>query len=206
MVRPKEDMTYETFKSCLAMAQKFVQQGTQRELNLAGIGESTLHPQFADWVHEARAAVGYACHIVLSTNGVGVTQEHVDALRDNQVSVYVSAHRPEKAALTINMLRQAGIFRNQSDGAWMASVDWAGQVDWPVTAGTKGTPCPWLHFGRVTAFSDGKLSTCCFDSDGSGVVGTIEDLIQGKELFVEPYRLCGPCHHEIAQREEPVCS
>ena len=72
MVRPKEDMTEETFTKSLEVAARFVKQGTMRELNLAGIGESTLHPNFVEWVHRARAAVGWSCNIVLSTNGVAL--------------------------------------------------------------------------------------------------------------------------------------
>jgi len=197
MPRPKQDMEHETFIKCLEVAGRFVRAGTQKELNLAGIGESSMHERFSEYVFMARAAVGNDCHIVLSTNGVSIKQDHVDALKECGVSVYVSPHRPEKAAHAINMLREAGMFRGVSDGAFMGSVDWAGQVKWPVTAPTTGSACPWLNFGRVTIFSDGRASTCCFDSDGSGVVGTIDQLLAGEDLYVLPYRLCGPCHHEV---------
>ena len=35
--------------------------------------------------------------------------------------------------------------------------------------------------GRATVFSDGRISTCCFDSDGCGVVGDIDELIKSTE-------------------------
>lgn len=197
MVRPKEDMDKETFLKCLKVAKEFVLAGSQYELNLAGIGESTMHPDFVDWVHLAREAVGWNCHLVLSTNGVNFEDKAIEAIADTQISVYVSPHRPEKAMSAIKKLKEVGLFRGTSDGAWTASVDWAGQIDWPVTAGTKGAPCPWIPQGRVTIFSDGKASTCCFDSDRCGVIGHIDDLIKGDDLYVEPYKLCGPCHHEL---------
>jgi len=198
MARPKLDMDHETYVKCLGVAAQFVKDGTQHELNLAGIGESTIHPRFVEYVHLAREAVGDECHLVLSTNGVNFPDEMIDAITSTNISIYVSPHRPERAARPIWKLHQNGLLRGLSEGAWTGSVDWAGQIDWPVTAGTTGTECPWVLNGRVTVFADGRVSTCCFDSDGSGVVGTVEDLIQGKALYVAPYHLCGPCHHEIS--------
>jgi len=203
MARPKEDMDHETFVKCLTIAKQFVKQGTQKELNLAGIGESTIHPRFVEYVHMAREAVGWGCHLVLSTNAVKMPDDMIEAIEPSGISVYVSPHRPEKAAQPIKKLREMGLLRGLSEGAWTASVEWAGQVDWPGTAGTTGSECPWLKVGRVTAFSNGLLSTCCFDSDNSGVVGTIDDLLAGKELHVEPYKLCGPCHHVVPSSFKP---
>lgn len=199
MKRPKEDMDRDTFIKCLQVANHFVRAGTQQELNLAGIGESTMHTNFVEFVHLAREAVGWNCHLVLSTNGVAMTDDMIEGIKSSGISIYVSPHRPEKAAKPIKKLREVGLLKGLSEGAWTASVDWAGQLDWPVTAPTKDMPCPWIPNGRVTAFSDGRLSTCCFDSDRGGVVGHIDDLVNGKELFVEPYKLCGPCHHVVSE-------
>lgn len=201
MERPKEDMDEETFLKALSVAKYYVEQGTQHELNLAGIGESTMHPNFVEWVRLARAAVGWNCHLVLSTNGVGFTDEAIDGIAETGISVWVSPHVPIRAAAAIKRLQEVGLFRGTSDGAWTSPVNWAGQVDWPQYAHTTGSQCPWIPNGRATVFSDGKVSMCCFDSDRSGVVGHIDDLINGKELYVEPYKLCGPCHHEIKEAE-----
>lgn len=199
MVRPKEDMSEEIFLKCLDVAGRFVRAGTQNELNLAGIGESTLHPNFVEWVHLARLAVGWNCHLVLSTNGVGFTDDAIEAIASSGMSVWVSPHVPSRAAAAIAKLQEVGLFRGTSDGAWTAAVDWAGQVNWRTTAGTEGMLCPWIPNGRATVFSDGRVSTCCFDSDRSGVVGTIDDLVSDTPVYVEPYRLCGPCHHSLPE-------
>lgn len=199
MPRPKQDMDYETFEKSLRLARKFVEAGTQHELNLAGIGESTMHPDFVDWVKLARAAVGWNTHLVLSTNGVDFSDEAIEGIAATGISIWVSPHSPKKAMPAILKLQEVGLFRGTSEGAWTSPVNWAGQVNWPSKPNTEGTPCPWLYYGRTTVFSDGRISTCCFDSDGSGVVGTIDDLLEGKELYVEPFRLCGPCHHEVVE-------
>lgn len=203
MVRPKLDMDIETYMRALSLAQHFVEQGTQRELNLAGIGESSIHPNFVEWVNLARTVVGWDCHLVLSTNAVALTDEMIEGIAPTGISVYVSPHRPETVTRPIQKLKEVGLFRGLSTGASDQSVDWAGQIDWPVMAATEGAECPWVPNGRATVFADGRISTCCFDSDGSGVIGTLDEVVEeGKELYVEPYRLCGPCHHVLTVQED----
>lgn len=197
MPRPKQEMEHDTFIKALEVARRFVRAGTQHELNLAGIGESTMHPRFVEYVRLAREAVGWDTRLVLSTNGVSLTEDMVRQIAHTKIMVWVSPHRPEKAAAAINALARYGLLQGLSEGAWTASVDWAGQLDWPVTAQTKGTPCPWLPLGRVTIFSDGRASRCCFDSTGEGVLGTIDDLYEGRDLYTEAYSLCGKCHHTV---------
>lgn len=195
MPRPKLDMDHETYVKALSVAKRFVDNGTQHELNLAGIGESTMHPRFIEYVHLAREAVGFGCRLVLSTNGVELTRDMVRDIASTKIMVWVSPHRPEKAAKAINYLREFGLFMDMSAGSFMASIDWAGQVDWPVTAGTTGTPCPWLPNGRVSIMADGRATACCMDSDGSGVVCHLDDLVAGSTEYTRGYRLCGACHH-----------
>jgi hypothetical protein len=197
MPRAKQDMDHATYVKSLEVAARFVKEGTQSELNLAGIGESTMHPRFVDYVNMAREAVGDDCFLVLSTNGVGVTRKMVQGIAPSRIAVWVSPHRPEKAADAIRWFNEYGLLRGLSEGAWTASVDWAGQLDWPVTADTKNAPCPWIPNGRATVFSDGRVSRCCFDSDGCGVMGTIDDLLDGMPLLTGAYKLCGSCHHSV---------
>ena len=124
----------------------------------------------------------------------------VAAIARTKIDVWVSPHRPEKAEAAIRYLLEFGLLRGLSEGAWTRSVNWAGQVDWPVTADTAGTPCPWLPNGRVTVFSDGRVSRCCFDSDGRGVICNVDDLINnldgvGPSQYTGRYALCDACHH-----------
>ena len=75
------------------------------------------------------------------------------------------------------------------------AVDWAGQVDWKFTAPTFGEPCPWKREGWCFVLADGRISTCCFDADGSGVVGHVNDPIGS--VRCRPYRLCKDCHQDV---------
>src|SRR5262245_27520539 len=76
MPRAKEDMTEEVFLQSLKWAKHFHTVGTrvpggdvwkQKELNLAGIGESTIHPRFVEFIHLARDIVGPDMFLTLAT-------------------------------------------------------------------------------------------------------------------------------------------
>ena len=140
MPRPKKDMDEPTFLRCLYWARRFAQAGTQRELNLAGIGESTMHPEFVRWVHLAREAVGEKCALVLATNGLLVNNELADAIKAAKPMVWVSLHRPEKAGPAVEALKRAGILSGISADPSVSAMDWAGQVKWHTSA-ARGRPC-----------------------------------------------------------------
>lgn len=192
MQREKRDMVGDVFIAAVNWASKFVKAGTQHELNLAGIGESTLHPDFIEMVNIAREAVGDECKLVLATNGVSLTEDIAEALLINNVWTWVSLHRPEKAGPAVELLKRYGVLKGVSADPSVSAVDWAGQVDWHVSTSVKGEPCTWLQDGRVMVMADGRVTTCCFDAEGAGVIGHIfNDLT---EMEVKPYSLCEECH------------
>lgn len=192
--RPKVDMTEEHWQASLRWAAHFVGYG-QAELNLCGIGESTLHDRFEQWMYEARAAVGDRCRLVLTTNGVwGDMEPKVRALRLNRVDTFVSLHRPERAARVVNALREAGVLAGVSMDPATASINWAGQVDWPVTVPVE-RQCMWVREGRVMVMADGRVTRCCMDASGVGVIGSIEDDLTKMET--SPYILCRTCDQDV---------
>jgi len=191
--RKTEDMTRSTFERCLQWADRFVKAGTQMEINLAGIGESTAHPEFVDFVRMAREAFP-TIKLTLATNGVGYDRSLVEAVAPYRPAVWVSLHRPDKGGRAIQWWGEAGLLEAISTDPATNANDWAGQVEWFSDTRTV-LPCMWLRSGRVMALSDGRLTTCCLDATGAGVVGHVADEI-GK-VRVEPYSLCGGCHQEI---------
>jgi MoaA/NifB/PqqE/SkfB family radical SAM enzyme len=115
MPRAKQDMSEATFLESLEWVRYFLRMGTQgRELNLAGIGESTMHPKFCEWVMLAREAIGDKCELILATNGVNVTEDHARAMKESRMRVWVSLHRPEKAKLTVDLLKRFGVLNGVS--------------------------------------------------------------------------------------------
>lgn len=191
--RPKMDMSMDTFLAAMDLIRYFISKNTQHsELNLAGIGESTIHPDFLDYVQIARDTYPWG-DLVLATNGVAFTEEMALALRSMRVGVYVSLHRPERAGPAIELCRKYDLLRGVSADPSINSVDWAGQVKWHVSTNMKKAKCYWVKNGWVMVMADGRLTTCSFDASGVGVVGTVKD----RDCEVKPYELCSKCHLDV---------
>lgn len=197
MPRPKVDMDDRTYLRSLDVAAMLHRRNPElvTELNLAGIGESTMHPEFIRYVHLAREAMGWGVRLVIATNGLLMTREMAKAIKDADPWVWVSLHRPEKAGPAIEALKEAGILRGVSADPSISAVDWAGQVKWAVSTDAKGSPCTWVRPGRVFVMSDGQISRCCFDGTANGVLGSIWDDID--TIQTSPYSLCKTCHLNV---------
>jgi hypothetical protein len=196
MVRSKIDMDEETYVASLRWAKKFVQRGSQFELNLAGIGESTMHPDFVRWVHLAREAVGPRCRIVLATNGLLMTDEMAVAIAPADPMVWVSLHRPEKAGPAVEALKRVGLLAGVSADPALAAMNWAGQVNWHVSVPER-RKCQWVRGGLAFVMSDGRVSSCCLDSDGSGVIDQDIKTADLGHVSTHRYRLCDTCDQEV---------
>lgn len=193
--RPKVHMTEDHFDKALVIAKRFYEAGTQRELNLAGIGESTLHPQFVDFVRKAREALGPVAQLIFATNGVGYGEELIEAVKPYNPKVYVSLHRPEKAARTMQLWDKHGLLCGVSVDPSLNAMTWAGQVDWIYTQ-SENFPCMWIRQGIAMAMADGRITQCCYDASGVGVIGHVDD--DPNEIRCKPYELCKTCHQQIA--------
>lgn len=214
--RPKLHMTEETFEAALGWVRFFRDRGTQGELNLAGIGESTMHPQFAEWLPRAREAVGDKQRLIIATNGVTFTENIAKAAAAVNLRVVVSMHREEVAAQAIKLAKRYGVLDGVSADPALNPNDWAGQVDWHVDRFMNDAiACPWIRGGWAFVLADGRISRCCLDADGSGVLmtpvirfekGNPEAQVIGVPLTVEetphsfatePWKLCANCYQEI---------
>lgn len=192
LARPKVDIELATFSKALRWASFFESQHHHGELNLAGIGESTLHPQFIELVRLARETMGWAVRLVFATNGLLIDDALARALAPYKLDVYVSLHRPEKAQRAVQALLSAGILAGVSCDGAVNSTDWAGQVKWPVTSSQHGERCTWYREGKVIVLADGRISRCSFDASGCGVLGTVDDDLM--QLHTSSYELCKTCH------------
>ena len=195
MARPKLDMAPATYLACLRWARHFVDAGTQKEFNVCGIGESTLHPRFVECVAQAREALGPAVAIVFATNGLLVDDALAVALAPYKPLVGVSLHRPEAAGPAIEALKRHGLLVWTGSDAATSAVDWAGQVKWHVSAPAQ--ECMWVKGGKVFVLADGRVSTCCFDGLCSEVVCGDIQAFDPRIHFTKPYRLCKSCHQTL---------
>jgi hypothetical protein len=204
MPRAKEDMVEDIYLASLRWASYFVMQGTQQELNLAGIGESTMHPDFVRWVHLAREYVGPGCDLILATNGLLMTDELAKAIAPARPRVWVSLHRPEKAGPAVEALKRYDILSGVSADSSIAAMNWAGQVKWHVSAPKR--ECFWVKGGRVFIMSDGRGSRCCLDGTGDGVLFNDIRTAPLQSINTNPWSLCSGCDQDLnipgyAQRE-----
>lgn len=193
--RPKVDMDGTTFTRALEWVRHYVAAGTQGELNLAGIGESTLHADFVEYVKLAREAIGWHRKLHFATNGLLMTRELASKIEPFRPSVAVSMHRPEKAKGAIDALREFGLLEGAASDPALNAVDWAGQVEWGLTTQNFGSPCDWRGQGWGAVLADGRISSCILDANGSGVVGHVNDPIGS--VRGKPYGLCRTCHMDV---------
>jgi hypothetical protein len=198
--RPKVDMTEDTFKRTLEWVRVFSARGTQTELNLAGIGESTMHPDFVRFVFLAREALRPDQPVVVATNGLLMTDELARELQPSGIRVWVSLHRPEKAGPAVEHLKRYGLLSGVSADPSLAAIDWAGQVNWHRSSARMA--CPWVKGGWAFVLSDGSLSRCCIDASGVGVFGHVNDVVTDMET--SPYVLCRTCDHDVGVAMENV--
>jgi hypothetical protein len=189
MARAKHDMDEETFYRTLLMVEHFCREGTQGELSLTGLGEALMHPKFPEMLEQARDVIGWNRPLVFSTNGLLLDDEMASMIAPARPIVFVSLHRPEKAGPAIEACKRAGIAVGKNNSFVDSALDWAGQVDWFVSA--PRSPCEFLRSGWGVVLADGKITTCCFDADYSGVIGSVWDDPRGLEM--KPYGLCEKC-------------
>lgn len=179
---------------------RFRDRGWQGDLNLAGIGESTMHPEFVRFVNVARERLGAEFRLVFATNGLLMTDELAMAIAPARPDVFVSAHRPERAGPAVQALRRAGIYSGLSSDPTESATNWAGQVSWHVSAERR--PCPWVKGGKLFMLADGRLSRCAYDASGIGVVGHVYDNLD--KLQTSPYALCANCDQDVGVPIEEV--
>lgn len=198
-------MTMSTFKTAIDWVLHFCRRGSQRELNLFGVGEPTLHPDIVDLVAYARNKLPFRQKIHLNTNGNTMTKKLAIALKKAGItSIDITAHHAYSAAKTIRIFQEVGI-----DGALSLDFvtrpnNWAGQVDWfePAYHKAKGWDCPWLNHGQVMVMSNGDVTTCCIDAFGQGVFAHVNDDLIDKR--VEAQELCHKCHHIVPQNQRLI--
>lgn len=186
-------MAAEPFQRALHWVRYFSSRGTQGELNLAGIGESTMHPEFVRNVFLAREALHPKSSLMLATNGLLMDDAMAQAIAPSGIRVWVSLHRPERAGPAVEALRRAGILAGVSNDPSVAAISWAGQVDWHRSA-PRG-PCPWVRGGYAFIMADGRVSRCSLDASGIGVFATVSDDLS--RFATSPYALCRNCEQDV---------
>lgn len=192
--RKKEHMGWDTFVRSMDLVRYFVRQGTQTELSLTGIGEAMLHPRFLEMAVYAREVIGWERMLTITTNGLLLDDQMAADLAPLRPAVFVSLHRPERAALAVEAAKRHGILAGTNSSFATSAFNWAGtQSNWFVSA--PRIPCEYLRSGWCVVLVDGRITTCCLDPDGRGVFGDVRD--DPEMLQMGPHALCETCHMEV---------
>jgi hypothetical protein len=189
MQRAKADMTRETFDATMRHVQHYVDQGTQGEVSLTGIGETLMHPVFKPWARMVRQVIGKYRKLVLSTNGLLMTHDMAEFMASLDMHVYVSGHRPEKAGPAIELLKAAGCKVGANTAFMDNAIDWAGQVDWFVS--TDAHMCAYLQKRWAAVRQDGSVNTCCMDAESLFPIGSVCDEVGSLRTWAT--KVCEGC-------------
>jgi hypothetical protein len=203
--RPTGFMSQETFDRVMEWVKYFTRKGTQTEVNLYGIGESTLNPLLPSFIRQARSILPmrYAVHI--NTNGAWIDTstplitnkelEFAQSLKDAGINhVDITGHDAFKAAKAKRVLQSVNISGGISFDFIVNPNNWAGQVDWFKPTYDAGK-CPWIHGGQAFIMSEGQIARCCIDAFGTDLIGNVHDDI--RDIETGPMELCKNCHHTI---------
>lgn len=189
-------MALDVYEQTLEWCAWYYERGTQGGVYLHGVGETTMHPEFETIIRRAREVMPDG-DISMATNGVALTAEHCEVLRDHGVWLNVSLHRPEKAAKAVELASEYGVLGYTNVAAVERANDWAGQVDWHV-APMPPVACDWLTNGMVFVLVDGRITTCCFDTvTPEKVLAHVSDSHLIGTLEMTPIGLCNTCHMKV---------
>lgn len=199
-------MTDEVFDRALYWVKELVDQGTQREVNLNGNGESTLDPKLPERAARLIDLIGPQM-VSFCTNGVSMTPQLAKDLKSAGLRrIDLSIHNAYYTRRAADIFMAHDIFGCVNTGAVLAPHNWAGQLPEENSVRfVKPIQCDPLIEGRGYVQSEGTLSPCCYDYRGLGTFGTVfdEDLLS-KEI--KPYALCHRCHQQIPQEIQDACN
>ena len=193
--RAKAHMEWSTFERTLEHIAYLCEKGTQGEVSLTGIGEAILYPRFIEALYRVREVIGDR-KLITSTNGVAMTEEIARALADTGTGVYVSLHRLEVAAPALEMLKAAGCATATNVAFVDSALDWAGQVDWYVSA-PKAAMCGYLSNSWAVVRQCGSVDACCMDAHSLYPVGSVFD--EPGSLHTHVTDLCAKCNFRVPE-------
>lgn len=195
--RPVGLMSTVTFRKAVEWVKYFVQQGTQTEINLFGVGEPTMNAHLPEFVKMLREELPLCTHIHTNTNGGLITESLANALKDAGISqIDITGHSHLFTARTMRLFRRLGIKSSVTYDFVVVPNNWAGQVKW--FKSEVNYICPWLANGQLYIAWNGDIYQCCFDAKATNVLGNIFDN-EPNDIEIKPYELCKKCHQIIPE-------
>lgn len=195
--RPKGLMSEEIFEKSIEL---LIRCG-QKKAFLHNFGEPLLHPGLSCFIEKAIRR-GVVCSFF--TNGMLLEKDSISRLvMAGLGEICVSGHVPGEIERIQELIANEGlpikitdVFRPTKEG----NHSWAGQVLRQKVAFTNIQPesllppCVFERENAVVVLWDGRINTCCIESEGEGVLGTVDDfLLNGLDYTFQPVRLCSTC-------------
>lgn len=191
--RVRKHMPESVFALCL----EIVADQSVPQIQITGIGESTLHPRFCEYVERLRLAT--YDKIVMPTNGISLDVEKIKACQKAGVQICISPHQPEEAAKALRRCIDNDMPVVLLGMDMMSQThDWAGQVDWLKWNGPR-IECEWLANEHVTCQSDGMISSCCYNASDKNLIGHIANW-HSVSMKTGPGELCPTCHYDVPEK------
>lgn len=189
-------MSEEVFAGALTWFDQLTREGTQRELNLFGVGESTLHPRLCEFVSRLRE-VSPRGILHLNTNGIVLAADPSlarDLKEAGITGVHVTDHEARTTVAAMRALNDARVPHSINRDFVTGPNNWAGQIEWVPEVSYKLT-CAWLARGDVAIQADGGVSQCCIDAFGTSVEANVMTH-RPEQVELGPFSLCDGCHHD----------
>ncbi|MBC8231251.1 radical SAM protein [bacterium] len=184
----KGNMSMETFNRILYWARLLNPTGQPQEegyIHFRGIGEPLLNP----YIVEMTGLMSDIVPVWISTNGDFLTEDLLKELIQAHVgTISVSRHDEEVANRCEELLRKYNTKHLNQD---QFNDDWAGQLkDKECTS----PPCYCAHIetGGAMVIWDGRIVTCCVDSQAEPVLGSVHD-DELRHIAIKPIPLCADC-------------
>ena len=193
-------MSLDVFEASLYWLDILCKQGTQKEVNLNGNGESFLDPNLVKRVAMVREIVGDR-FIGLSTNAVvNFTSTMVlDLFEAGLSQLDISVHHPFYARKAVDIMRRLNKPGFLNTAPIVDSHNWAGQLEEKNSIEVKiDIICHPLLEGRGYIQKEGLVSPCCYDYRNLGIFGNVFDE-KLMEREVKEYELCKDCHQRIVE-------
>jgi len=180
-------MTLETFDRVLHWIKLLNPTGqpeTEAYLHLHGIGEPLLNPDIV----KMTALANKIKPTGFSTNGVLLGEMMVRALKQANIAyLCISEHDKDIAQRASDLCKKYNIDHYIQKHF---NDDWAGQVDWEQTS--VGFQCAHIETGGAHILWDGRIVTCCVDTQASPVLGNVYDN-EIRHIEIQPIPLCKNC-------------
>jgi hypothetical protein len=199
-LRPKGNMSFETFAKCMSLVSRSdnpVHKDGRKFVWLNHFGEPLLNPMLPEFIHYAtssRIKVSFASNGVDENGNLFPQSLWRQLARAGLEDVMLSAHKKSERSLRdhVGEIVKVPWLWTPTKGNFH---DWAGQVDMSQfklpLLNKSDRPCDYETDNIFAVTWDGRLASCCYDSEGR--VGLSVDDVLEKGFEFREISLCAAC-------------